>query len=228
MRLLKSHPILRLANSYLVDSPQPINLSYLWNFGSLLVICLIIQTITGVTLTMHYNSCVLEGLISVLYTLIFCTAILFDGVMGLVTTWIYSLDFHVINCDGADAFSNAYFNKNSSNYSTESFFVTTICIILSLVLIYHWNDTSDTLPVPLDELRRFDERMVEADRLLDSLRAGNNVELGELMYNYFEVTVILNYYREILANNVGSHLAPIGAREQVLQEYLTEFMSYMV
>lgn len=33
MRLLKSHPILRLANSYLVDSPQPLNLSYLWNFG---------------------------------------------------------------------------------------------------------------------------------------------------------------------------------------------------
>jgi len=29
MRLLKSHPLLRLANSYLVDSPQPINLSYL-------------------------------------------------------------------------------------------------------------------------------------------------------------------------------------------------------
>jgi hypothetical protein len=29
MRLLKSHPILRLANSYVVDAPAPINLSYL-------------------------------------------------------------------------------------------------------------------------------------------------------------------------------------------------------
>lgn len=65
MRLLKSHPILRLGNEYLVDSPQPINLSYLWNFGSLLAFCLIIQIITGVTLAMHYNPSVLEAFNSV-------------------------------------------------------------------------------------------------------------------------------------------------------------------
>ena len=35
MRLLKSHPLLKLVNSYIIDSPQPSNLSYLWNFGSL-------------------------------------------------------------------------------------------------------------------------------------------------------------------------------------------------
>lgn len=33
MRLLKSQSILRLVNSYMVDSPQPANISYLWNFG---------------------------------------------------------------------------------------------------------------------------------------------------------------------------------------------------
>nr|YP_010982495.1 cytochrome b [Acrocalymma vagum]WOH21452.1 cytochrome b [Acrocalymma vagum] len=65
MRLLKSHPLLRLANSYLVDSPQPVNLSYLWNFGSLLAICLIIQIVTGVTLAMHYNPSVAEAFNSV-------------------------------------------------------------------------------------------------------------------------------------------------------------------
>ena len=65
MRLLKSHPILRLANSYLVDSPQPVNLSYLWNFGSLLAFCLVIQIITGVTLAMHYNPSVTEAFNSV-------------------------------------------------------------------------------------------------------------------------------------------------------------------
>lgn len=65
MRLLKSHPILRLANSYLVDSPQPLNLSYMWNFGSLLAFCLIIQIITGVTLAMHYNPSVAEAFNSV-------------------------------------------------------------------------------------------------------------------------------------------------------------------
>nr|QTK22383.1 apocytochrome b [Pneumocystis sp. 'ludovicianus'] len=55
MRLLKTHPLLSILNSYLVDSPQPSNLSYLWNFGSLLGLCLIIQIVTGVTLAMHYT-----------------------------------------------------------------------------------------------------------------------------------------------------------------------------
>ena len=65
MRIFKSHPLLKLVNSYLVDSPQPSNLSYLWNFGSLLAFCLIIQIITGVTLAMHYNPNVLEAFNSV-------------------------------------------------------------------------------------------------------------------------------------------------------------------
>ena len=65
MRILKSHPILRLVNSYLIDSPQPANISYLWNFGSLLALCLIIQIVTGVTLAMHYNPSVAEAFNSV-------------------------------------------------------------------------------------------------------------------------------------------------------------------
>jgi ubiquinol-cytochrome c reductase cytochrome b subunit len=65
MRILKSHPLLRMVNSYLIDSPQPSNLSYLWNFGSLLAFCLVIQIITGVTLAMHYNPSVLEAFNSV-------------------------------------------------------------------------------------------------------------------------------------------------------------------
>jgi len=62
---LKSDPLLKLVNSYLIDASQPINLSYLWNFGSLLAVCLIIQIVTGVTLAMHYNPSVLEAFNSV-------------------------------------------------------------------------------------------------------------------------------------------------------------------
>ncbi len=65
MRIFKTHPLFKLANSYLIDSPQPSNISYLWNFGSLLGLCLIIQILTGVTLAMHYNSSVLEAFNSV-------------------------------------------------------------------------------------------------------------------------------------------------------------------
>ena len=54
-----------MVNSYLIDASQPINLSYLWNFGSLLAVCLIIQIVTGVTLAMHYNPSVLEAFNSV-------------------------------------------------------------------------------------------------------------------------------------------------------------------
>jgi len=56
MRLLKNHVLLRLVNSYVVDSPQPANLSYLWNFGSLLAVCLGIQILTGAFLAMHYQA----------------------------------------------------------------------------------------------------------------------------------------------------------------------------
>lgn len=65
MRILKNHPLLKILNSYLIDSPQPSNLSYLWNFGSLLGLCLVIQIVTGVTLAMHYTPSVLEAFNSV-------------------------------------------------------------------------------------------------------------------------------------------------------------------
>lgn len=58
MRILKSNSLLKIVNSYVIDSPQPSNLSYLWNFGSLLAFCLIIQIVTGVTLGMHYTKCI--------------------------------------------------------------------------------------------------------------------------------------------------------------------------
>ena len=65
MRILKSHTFLNPINSYLIDSPQPSNLSYLWNFGSLLGLSLMIQIITGVVLAMHYNPSITEAFNSV-------------------------------------------------------------------------------------------------------------------------------------------------------------------
>jgi ubiquinol-cytochrome c reductase cytochrome b subunit len=65
MRLLKTHPFLKLVNAYVIDHSQPTNISYLWNFGSLLGVCLIIQIVTGVTLAMHYNPSVSEAFNSI-------------------------------------------------------------------------------------------------------------------------------------------------------------------
>jgi ubiquinol-cytochrome c reductase cytochrome b subunit len=65
LRVLKNYPILKLVNHFLIDSPQPSNISYLWNFGSLLGFCLVIQIVTGVTLGMHYTPNVLEAFDSI-------------------------------------------------------------------------------------------------------------------------------------------------------------------
>nr|AXS66129.1 cytochrome b [Chrysomeloidea sp. 8 KM-2017] len=50
----KITPITKIINNSLVDLPTPSNISFLWNFGSLLGMCLMIQIITGVFLAMHY------------------------------------------------------------------------------------------------------------------------------------------------------------------------------
>ena len=65
MRILKSNSLLKMVNSYVIDSPTPSNISYLWNFGSLLGLCLVIQIVTGVMLGMHYTPNVLEAFDSV-------------------------------------------------------------------------------------------------------------------------------------------------------------------
>nr|YP_009927068.1 cytochrome b [Indochinamon bhumibol]QNT10764.1 cytochrome b [Indochinamon bhumibol]BCL51426.1 cytochrome b [Indochinamon bhumibol] len=52
--LRKSHPLMKIANNALVDMPLPSNISVMWNFGSLLGFCLILQIATGLFLAMHY------------------------------------------------------------------------------------------------------------------------------------------------------------------------------
>nr|ACS16118.1 cytochrome b [Iranolacerta brandtii] len=54
--LRKQHPILKIINSSFIDLPTPSNISAWWNFGSLLGLCLIIQTVTGLFLAMHYTA----------------------------------------------------------------------------------------------------------------------------------------------------------------------------
>nr|YP_009562040.1 cytochrome b [Choroedocus capensis]QAU54135.1 cytochrome b [Choroedocus capensis] len=51
-----SHPLIKILNNSLVDLPAPTNISFWWNFGSLLGFCLTIQIVTGLFLAMHYTS----------------------------------------------------------------------------------------------------------------------------------------------------------------------------
>nr|WDV10759.1 cytochrome b [Parnassius tenedius] len=54
--LRKTHPLIKIINSSLIDLPSPSNISMWWNFGSLLALCLIIQILTGLFLTMYYTA----------------------------------------------------------------------------------------------------------------------------------------------------------------------------
>nr|ALO71107.1 cytochrome b [Pselaphinae sp. 10 EF-2015] len=46
--------MMKIMNNTFINLPSPSNINFLWNFGSLLGLCLIIQIITGLFLTMHY------------------------------------------------------------------------------------------------------------------------------------------------------------------------------
>nr|ARH54713.1 cytochrome b [Romualdius bifoveolatus] len=54
MKQFKKNPLIKIFNSSLWNLPTPSNISTFWNFGSLLGLCLMMQILTGIFLTMHY------------------------------------------------------------------------------------------------------------------------------------------------------------------------------
>nr|YP_009692124.1 cytochrome b [Leptocentrus albolineatus]QEG98456.1 cytochrome b [Leptocentrus albolineatus] len=53
---LKSNKLLNIMSNSLIYLPTPTNLSTWWNFGSILGLCLIIQLMSGILLSMHYTA----------------------------------------------------------------------------------------------------------------------------------------------------------------------------
>ena len=54
LRIL-NRPIINVFNDHLIDYPTPVNINYLWNFGSMAGIFLVVQILTGIFLAMHYT-----------------------------------------------------------------------------------------------------------------------------------------------------------------------------
>nr|YP_010583115.1 cytochrome b [Opamata lipcowa]UGN61561.1 cytochrome b [Opamata lipcowa] len=52
----KTDKIIKIVNYSIIDLPAPINLSAWWNFGVLLGMCLMIQILSGILLSMHYTA----------------------------------------------------------------------------------------------------------------------------------------------------------------------------
>nr|YP_009995309.1 cytochrome b [Ochthebius minoicus]QNP09712.1 cytochrome b [Ochthebius minoicus] len=53
---MRNQPLIKIINNSLIDLPSPSNISSWWNFGSLLGLCLMIQILTGLFLSMHYTA----------------------------------------------------------------------------------------------------------------------------------------------------------------------------
>uniref|UniRef100_A0AA49K9C7 Cytochrome b n=1 Tax=Atopochilus sp. TaxID=3065937 RepID=A0AA49K9C7_9TELE len=63
----KTHPLFKILNDALIDLPAPSNISAWWNFGSLLLLCIAMQILTGLFLAMHYTSDISTAFSSVVH-----------------------------------------------------------------------------------------------------------------------------------------------------------------
>lgn len=63
----KDEKIFNIINNSLWDLPSPSSITYFWNFGSTLGLCLIVQIATGLFLTFHYTSFATERFRSVVH-----------------------------------------------------------------------------------------------------------------------------------------------------------------
>lgn len=89
MRIRKQNPIISPVNSVIIDLPSPSNISYLWNFGSLLGLCLGVQIVTGIFLAMHYSADV---------------SIAFSSVTHILEDVNYGFILKYLHANGASAF----------------------------------------------------------------------------------------------------------------------------
>ena len=89
MNFRKSHPLVKIVNSTLIDLPSPVNLSINWNYGSLLGLVLVIQLVTGILLATRFSG---------------HTRISFDSVILIYQDSNYGWFFRLLHSTGASFF----------------------------------------------------------------------------------------------------------------------------
>nr|YP_009859750.1 cytochrome b [Antodynerus aff. limbatus YN]QKK69231.1 cytochrome b [Antodynerus aff. limbatus GX]QKK69244.1 cytochrome b [Antodynerus aff. limbatus XZ]QKK69257.1 cytochrome b [Antodynerus aff. limbatus YN] len=65
--MMKTNPLLKFFSNSLIFLPTPMNINYWWNLGSLLGLCLMIQILSGLFLSMHYNPSIDQAFNSVIH-----------------------------------------------------------------------------------------------------------------------------------------------------------------
>jgi len=105
-QLRLNHPLLKIINNSLIDLPAPRNISSWWNFGSLLGLCLIIQIITGLFLSIHYSANIQIAFDSIIHI---CRDVNYGWIMRTIhangaSFFFFCLYFHV----GRGIYYNSY------------------------------------------------------------------------------------------------------------------------
>ena len=98
---MKTHPVLKIVNNSLVELPSPANIRSLWNFGSLLGLCLMIQILTGLFLAIHYSGDV---------------SIAFYSVNHISRDVNFGWLLRIIHANGARFFLSAYLFISDEDY----------------------------------------------------------------------------------------------------------------
>jgi len=120
INLRKTHPLIKIANNALVDLPAPINISSLWNFGSLLGLCLIIQIVTGLFLAIHYSANVL---------------ISFDTVAHITRDVNYGWLIRSIHANGASFFFICLYTHAGRGIYYASYFYTLTWLVGVVIIL---------------------------------------------------------------------------------------------
>ncbi len=85
----KTNPLLKIFSSSLVDLPTPSRISTMWNFGSLLGVCLGAQLVTGLFLAIHYSR---------------DTSLAFNSVRHIMRDVNYGWSLRIFHANGARIF----------------------------------------------------------------------------------------------------------------------------
>nr|YP_010554787.1 cytochrome b [Potamyia horvati]UYO79433.1 cytochrome b [Potamyia horvati] len=121
MKISKLNPILNILFSSLVKLPSPSNISFWWNFGSLLGICLTIQIFTGLFLSIHYCSNI---------------NLAFESIIHISRNVNYGWLYRVIHSNGASMFFICLYLHIGRNLYYESFmFIHTWSIGIMIFLL---------------------------------------------------------------------------------------------
>jgi len=89
INLRKQHPLIKIINNSLIDLPSPSNISFWWNFGSILGLCLATQILTGLFLAIHYTADIYSA---------------FNSVSHIIRDVNYGWLLRIIHANGASIF----------------------------------------------------------------------------------------------------------------------------